>query len=284
MKFTLILATVGRTREVARFLESLDAQSERDFELIVVDQNGDERLAPVLERWRGLFPIVYLRSQPGLSRARNLALAHVRGEIVAFPDDDCWYPADLLLRVAYFLDAHVHVDGLNGRAVDRDGAARGRWARDAGPLTRLGVFNRSISYAIFLRRTVIERVGRFDETLGLGAATPWQGGEDWDYQIRALDAGFRLHYRPEVLVYHDRLPPLDDQIVARTYRMSRGSGRILRRHRYPLWYVAWWFAGSLGLTLLALAQTDALRARYHWKSLMGKLEGWAAPAPMKTQA
>ncbi len=46
--FSLIVATLGRTDELIAFLESLVAQSERNFEVIVVDQNPDERLEPVI--------------------------------------------------------------------------------------------------------------------------------------------------------------------------------------------------------------------------------------------
>ncbi len=41
-----------------------------------------------------------LRSPRGLSRARNEALPRLEADVVAFPDDDCEYPDDLLERVA----------------------------------------------------------------------------------------------------------------------------------------------------------------------------------------
>lgn len=99
LQFSLVLATVGRTHEVERLLCSLDRQEGATFELIVIDQNIDGRPVPYLEPRKTKYPIVHVRSQPGLSRARNLGLRHVSGSIVAFPDDDCWYPDGLLRRV-----------------------------------------------------------------------------------------------------------------------------------------------------------------------------------------
>ena len=91
MKFSLILATLNRTGEVDYLLKTLDRQTYRNFELIVVDQNADDRLVPLLAPYQANFPILHLQSAKGLSRARNVALEHVSGDIVAFPDDDCAY-------------------------------------------------------------------------------------------------------------------------------------------------------------------------------------------------
>jgi glycosyltransferase involved in cell wall biosynthesis len=98
MKFSLVLATVGRTQEVARFLDSLARQTYRDFELIVVDQNPDDRLVELLRPFELRFPIIHLRCERGVSRARNLGPKYVSGDIVGFPDDDCWYPLLSWLR------------------------------------------------------------------------------------------------------------------------------------------------------------------------------------------
>ena len=47
MSFSLIMATLGRTDEPRRFLDSLESQTFRDFELILADQNDDDRIAPM---------------------------------------------------------------------------------------------------------------------------------------------------------------------------------------------------------------------------------------------
>lgn len=277
MKFSLILATLGRTDELTRFLSSLDRQTFRDFELVVVDQNSDDRLVSLLAPYLSHITIRHLRSEPGLSRARNVALAQVDGEIVAFPDDDCWYPDDLLESVVRFFDAHPEYEGLTGKCANDRGEPRGWWDSEPGRVTKINLFRRSGSVSMFFRRSAIARVGTFDETLGLGADTPWQGCEDLDYVARAITAGVGLYYRPDLEVYHDDPPSLDSSLIMRAYRGARATGRLLRIHQYPFWYVAYWSAGALGLSIFAVAKLDFKRARYHWLSFLGRLEGWSAP-------
>src|SRR5258706_3565716 len=95
MRFSLILATINRTAELEIFLNSLKLQTFRDFELIVVDQNSDYRLAPILENYAGVFPINNLRSEKGLSRARNKAIMAAGVENLAVTKADCWAPPKL---------------------------------------------------------------------------------------------------------------------------------------------------------------------------------------------
>ncbi len=275
MKFSLILATINRTQELRRFLESLDAQTYHNFELIVVDQNLDDRVKRLVEPYKERFPILYLHSEKGLSRARNFGLKHITGEIVAFPDDDCWYPKDLLERVARFFADNQHVAGLTGRAVDEEDRPVMRWAPQAGWVTKSSVWRKGISYTIFLRSKVIEKVGDFNENLGVGAGTPWGSGEETDYLLRALGLGFRIYYDPNLTVYHPRPPqPYDGKALAKAYKYALGAGYLLKAHHYPLGFVLLGFLRTgLGF-ILALAQGDLGLAKLRWYSLIGRIRGW----------
>ena len=264
--FDLIVATVGRTDELDGLLASLERQTHRDFRVLVVDQNSDDRLAEVLAR-HDEFERTQLRSQRGLSRARNAALPEVRADLVAFPDDDCVYPEDLLERVAARFAADESLDGLTGREVDAAGTASPSWATDAATLTRENLWNRAISFTIFLRRTTVERVGPFDEALGL----PSGSGEEIDYLIRALDTGARIEYDPSFVVVH---PDKARDLVAVGARDGASLGYILRKHGYPLGTVTRMLVRPAGGSLLALLRNDRHRARFHLSTLRGRLVGY----------
>lgn len=261
MTFDLVVATINRVDELGQLLDSLERQTHKDFRVLVVDQNEDERLAGVLAAHSSL-ELERLRAPNGLSRARNAALAHLRAELVAFPDDDCTFPDDLLARVSDRLAAHPSLDGLTGRAPDS-----ASWKHDAAPLTRDNLWNRAISFTIFLRRAVIERVGAFDEALGL----PWSSGEEIDYLIRALDSGARIEYDPTLVVMHPRKARDPASVGARE---GQSLGYILRKHRYPASTVARMLIRPAGGALLGLLRNDRDRARFHVSTLRGRLAGY----------
>lgn len=274
MKFSLVMATIGRTAEVARLLASLDAQVYRNFELVVVDQNPDKRLAPLLARYADRFTVMQLRSQPGLSRARNVGLEKVSGDLVAFPDDDCWYLEDTLQRVCDLFRTHAEWGGIAGRSVDEQGRdAALHWGEKDGALDRFNVWRRAISYTIFLRRSIVEAVGMFDANLGVGAGTIYGSGEETDYLIRAIAAGARIHYAPDVTVHHPRpAMEINAYVLQRAYSYGCGMGRVLVKHRYPLWFRARALLRPLGGAMVSLYRSVP-QANFYWHRFAGRARG-----------
>ena len=241
--------------------------------MILVDQNSDDRIAGVLADAR--VEVLRLRSEPGLSRARNAALEHVAADVVAFPDDDCVYPEDVLERVAARLAAEPDLDGLTGRPVDAAGRSSRSWESGAALLTDENLWNRAISFTIFLRRAVVGRVGAFDERLGLGSQEPWSSGEEIDYLIRAVRAGARIEYDPSVGVRHEI--GRDDPRIRR--RDGASVGYLLRKHDYSSRAVARKLARPVGGAVVSLARLDPTRARLHTATLRGRITGYRnAPA------
>jgi len=282
MKFSLVLATLNRTAEVEYFLQALSQQTYQGFELIVVDQNPDDRLLQFIQRYQKHFQILHLRSAKGLSRARNAALSHVSGDIVVFPDDDCAYPPDLLERVADFFINHPEWSGLTGSSINQQGHdSGGHHGSQAGPIDRFNVWRRGISYTIFLRRNVVAKVGTFDESLGVGAGTPWGAGEETDYLLRAIDAG--LYYNPSIRVVHPiqiKQPNVSpssaglERRFSKTYSYAMGRGRVLRKHNAPLWFVIYNWVRPLAGVTLSLLRGRSQDVRSHWATFQGRVQGW----------
>jgi len=271
--FDLVVATLGRVEELDHLLLSLAKQTHRAFRVLLVDQNEDERREAVLQRYPAL-DVIRLQSSPGLSRARNATLRHIRAELVAFPDDDCSFPHDLLERVAQRFADRPALDGLTGRAEDDQGQSSPSWSPTGETLTRDNLWNRAISFTIFLRRPIVEQVGSFDEQLGLGSDRPWSSGEEIDYLVRALDAGARIEYDPTIVVLHENKALSPTGLRSVGARDGASIGYILRKHRYPARMLGSMLVRPVGGLLRALAIGDGGRARFHLATLGGRLRGY----------
>ncbi|MGI4848509.1 MAG: glycosyltransferase family A protein [Janthinobacterium lividum] len=278
-KFSLIMGTLGRVEEVGRFLQSLQAQDHREFELFIVDQNDDDRLMPLIQQYNGHFPIRRLHSPKGLSRARNVALSEITGDLVAFPDDDCWYPDGVLSYLARKFMADPALDGVTGRFVDDDGHDEGRWLASTRILNRYNVWRGAISFSIFLRRALVEKIGCFDETLGVGSGTRWGAGEETDFLLRGLDAGGRMEFDRELVLRHPvKAAKFDAAAIERQTRYEEGFGRVIRCSAYPAWYFPSVCLRTLMGSTLALLRGRPAQARFKLYSVRSRIKGWMPAA------
>jgi len=272
IEVSLVLATLSRTDELANFLVYLDGQSYRNFELIVVDQNDDGRLLPILAPYQTRIPIKHVRSAPGLSRARNVGLTHASGDVITFPDDDCWYDPDTLQTAINLLQQHPEWDGVTGAYNWPEGHL---FDRRSGFLDRSNVWGRAISSTIFVRESVVKKVGKFDERLGVGSDSGFWSGEETDYLLRALENQCRICYQHQLLVNHPPVSLVNDANLAqRGYRYGRGLGYTLRKHRYPVWYVGYVLLRAGSGMVVSLAKFDIARAKYYGAVLRGRISGW----------
>ena len=270
---SLIVATLNRTAELDRLLASLDSQSYREFEVIVVDQNPDDRLIPLLRKHAGL-SIKHLRCARGLSRARNIGLGAANGEIVAIPDDDCWYPEPLLKSVTEWFDLHPGFGVLSVIKRSADNTPVGpRWPDSARQVTTENVWECAISSTIFMRRLVTDKVGAFHEGIGVGAPTKYQSGEETDYLLRALEMGSNIWYEPTITVHH---PPLGsiDRLRRSTYPFALGSGYVMRVHGYSWGQLTNRLIRSFGGAAFSLCKGKLDMAEVYVLRAAGQLRGY----------
>ena len=99
---TVIIPAYNAGRTISIAIESVFAQTFRDHEVVVVDDGSTDDTGERVAEYGSA--VRYVR-QPngGPGSARNEALRHARGRLVAFLDaDDVWLPRKLERQVAYF--------------------------------------------------------------------------------------------------------------------------------------------------------------------------------------
>ena len=168
---SVIIPTYQRGELLRDAIASVEAQTYRDFELIVIDDGSTDGTGEILESLdtRGLRFHYRWRPNRGVAAARNVGLELARGEIIAFLDsDDLWLTdhLDVVVEVFRRQPEAVLVSTcpefiLAGRQQSADAALMDY--RSAG---LLGAGRVGFPSCIAVRAEAIRQAGGFDERLG----------------------------------------------------------------------------------------------------------------------
>ena len=216
---TVAVCTRDREEVLEGCIRNLLQVDYPEFEVLVVDNGRDPvPTRDVCER----LGVRYVRSQvPGLSRARNVAIANARHDWIAFTDDDCRPEKNWLAELArptqdqncrcvcgLVLPAQLEnsaeitfeIYGGLGRGytyrVIYPGFLRASKTHPA-PTWRIGA-----GANMLLNRKFLQRIGGYDVDMGPGPHSVGGCGEDTDVFYRVLHRGFNIHYAPRAIVHH----------------------------------------------------------------------------------
>ena len=263
-KVSVVIPVYNRAQSILPTLKSVQDQTMRDFECIVVDDGSKDGadLRQVIEQLVDPRFRYVRRENGGVSAARNTGVGEATGEIVAFLDsDDRWLPEKLERDVEAGADQRVVFSAV---MVERGGRVVGQRPKVAPRphesmaeylACRQGFTQPS---TIALPATLAKAVP-FDETISFG-------GDDTDYGIRlgAASPGIHMHRASSVIMNDDesgqRLSRSKDWLAALAW-LDRIAPSISRRAylAYRGWHVAR-MAADAGNYLTALRYYSAALA------------------------
>lgn len=130
---SIVTPAYRAARFIGETIRSVQAQTYRDFEMLVVDDCSPDETAAIVESFTATDPRIRLLRQPangGPAAARNRALSEARGRWIAFLDsDDAWLPAKLERQLAFHRARDAKISFTEFRRVDADGSHIGRLIR-----------------------------------------------------------------------------------------------------------------------------------------------------------
>ena len=273
---SLIIATHNRKDSLIELLESLKGQSHQNFEIIVVDQNPPEFLNSALAS----FPDLLIRRitrfpPPGVSAARNAGLDLAKGDIIAFPDDDCKYVPDTLAQAVEFFRTTPSAGGLLARWITT------REDEELAPhackvLNRFTAFHKGGTTFQFFRKEAVLAAGGFSSDLGPSPERPLSCGEDTDFLLKVLAAGFTVLRCQKIKIYH---PPFDLRntfMPEKAYSYGVGRMLLLREHGFPIWFKAVNVLYPLFRLPGGAIKYGLPGMQYYWAMFKGRLQGFFA--------
>lgn len=223
-RVSALVCTYNRCESFRDTLQALEGQRLDkclDFEILVVDNNSNDKTRPMVEEVRqtSTWPVRYLFEPiQGKTHALNRGINAATGDFIAFCDDDTVPELDWVQRLYEALDFYK-ADCTGGPVRPLWQGKPPKWlddpARHFGPLAVLDRGDKPIIAGerervrgnfllgsnMAVRRSVFREVGLFRTDLGRAGAN-LGGSEDSEMMRRLLIAGKRLVYVPTAVVWH----------------------------------------------------------------------------------
>ena len=229
-RFSVIVPVYNRIDEVEDLMGSLESQTCKDFEVVIVEDGSSLPCGDVVKRHAGVRSKYYYKDNEGRSIARNYGMERAEGDYFIFFDRDCVIPERYFEILSEELDRNP-VDCFGGPDAAHDSFTSTQKAINYAMtsfLTTGGIRGGKVSLEKFTPRTfnmgfsreVYDKVGGFREMFS----------EDIDMSTRIRQAGFSISLIRAVSVYHKRR--VDFRKFFRQVHVF-GMSRITLRLLYP---------------------------------------------------
>jgi cellulose synthase/poly-beta-1,6-N-acetylglucosamine synthase-like glycosyltransferase len=207
MKASVVIPAYNATDTIENTLSALEEQTEKDFEVIVVDDGSADDTREIVAR----YPVKLLaQDHRGPAAARNLGARAAKGDILVFTDSDCT-PAKTWLGEMLKPFKEPEIVGVQGRykTMQRELIAKfaqyeieERYER----MSRWKYIDFIGSYSAAYRRDAFLQAGGFDEGF------PIASGEDPDLSFRLSKKGYKMVFNGNAVVYHRHPSVLSDYL------------------------------------------------------------------------
>lgn len=202
---TVVIPCYNRQDELARALDSLVAQTDGAFDVVVCDDGSTDDIPAVVARYADRLSVTCLSidNSGGPARPRNLGVAHSKAEWISFLDSDDWWFPDRIAHVRAALNEAVDIVYHRLRKHACDGSADhgkplpemvGHDLNNADPLRTMILHGNPVATSgATVRRTVLVESGGFCDDRTLASV------EDFDLWLRLAGSRKRFRYMPDVL-------------------------------------------------------------------------------------
>ncbi|QEY11281.1 glycosyltransferase [Cellvibrio sp. KY-YJ-3] len=200
MLVTIITPTYNREAFLPAAIESVLAQTYKNFEFIIVDDGSEDNSRKLIESYAekdSRIKYLYQENQRQ-SVARNYALSVAKGDFICFLDSDNYWPHDKLEKSLKAFEQHPEADIVYGDCITIDEHGnelhRNNMRRYSGSIAALLLKDNFVSM-----NTTMTRRRCFNEMGGMSGKR--RVADDYDLWLK-FSARYRFQYIPEFLAYY----------------------------------------------------------------------------------
>jgi glycosyltransferase involved in cell wall biosynthesis len=241
---SVVIAAYNAEAFISETIQSIQAQTYQNFEVIIVDDGSHDRTAEIVKSFAENDDRIKLIQQQntGVAASRNLAIQHSSGKYIAPIDaDDIWYPERLSKHV-YCLETSDEIVGLvyswsmylNEAGEIKGYSPFGQLGAVEGNVLAMLVFYNFLDNACttMFRRACLDRVGYYNCDL--------ETCEDWDLYLRIAEH-YQFRIVPEYLIgYRQYNGSMSTKCVTMSKFYESIMSRIYQRHPELPNYVRHW--------------------------------------------
>ena len=254
---SVVVVTWNRKEDVLETVQSIRTQAYQNVEIIVADNGSSDGTAEALAKIYPEVRLVRLAENLGASAGRNAGIGAAQGDIIFFLDSDASLGRDTLNKIVCKLQAEMDLGVIACKVVNAYTKQLDRSAgwffseRDKADQDSEFPSYSFCSAGSAIRKKVIDEVGSFWDLLFIYR-------EEDELSLRILDAGYKITYWPEAIVYH-RVSPQKRASSCHRVCADLQNSLYIYLVRYPWWMLVRFVPFRIGVTLVRAARRGCLR-------------------------
>jgi glycosyltransferase involved in cell wall biosynthesis len=273
MKYSIIVPVYNRPDEVDELLESLSNQTQKDFEVIIVEDGSVKTCKDVCDKYADILVLHYFaKENSGPGQSRNYGAERAEGDWLIILDSDVVLPEGYLTAIDKGLQqrggyafggpdaAHPSFTPIQ-KAISYSMTSFFTTGGIRGGKAKLDKFYPR-SFNMGIHRDIYQQLGGFSKM---------RFGEDIDFSYRIVEAGYKPQLFPEAWVWHKRrtdfrkfFRQVYNSGIARINLEKRHPGTLKLVHLLPTVFTI----GVIGLILISAVGRALMhyvdRDQFYW--------------------
>jgi GT2 family glycosyltransferase len=242
-RVTVGILTRNRRESLDKAMQSVYAQGYADLEVLVVDSDSDDGTSDLVREKFLTAKLIRLPRNLGCPGGRNHIYANALGDYIVNLDDDGWLGEHALSRIQETFDSDPSIGIVSMRQCYPEEETSPYMKDNCGQAIEVGLFYGGVSA---FRRSMLKETGVYPEDFFFSK-------EEEFLSLRAIDAGYKIVFRPDIIMWHPRIGVSGSDGVSWDYYRFRNPLLVVTR-LFPGWLLVKYFLLRLGSYFLLSQQ------------------------------